>query len=172
MKLEVEAAGLRRTIEVDEGAGGLVVALDDERVPVRLEPLAGEECARLWVDGVAHPVRLREAEDALCVTVGSARVEVRVRRALPARARRAAAGAGARRVEVRAPMPGLVVAVTVGPGAAVRAGETVAVVEAMKMQMDLSAPADGRVAEVRVRAGGEVAAGQALVVLAVEGDDR
>jgi biotin carboxyl carrier protein len=69
-------------------------------------------------------------------------------------------------------MPGLVVAVAVQTGAVVRAGQAVAAVEAMKMQMDLPAPTDGRVVEVRVRAGQEVAAGQALVVLTPEGDAR
>jgi len=44
----------------------------------------------------------------------------------------------------------------------------VAVVEAMKMQMEVSAPAAGRIGEVRVRPGQEVAGGQVLVVVETE----
>ena len=74
----------------------------------------------------------------------------------------AASGGGNR---VSAPMPGRVVVVKAQPGADVRAGEEVVVIEAMKMELSLKAPRDGRIAEVRATAGEFVDADAVLVVL-------
>ncbi len=134
---------------------------------VLLEPLAGTECWRLVVEGRAVPVRVVEQEGRLLVTIGADRVAVGVRRALPAASRRASAQNGADRVEVRAPMPGLVVSVPHADGEPVLAGSVVAVVEAMKMRMEVVSPASGRVEEIRVRPGQEVAGGQVLVLVRV-----
>jgi acetyl-CoA/propionyl-CoA carboxylase biotin carboxyl carrier protein len=62
-----------------------------------------------------------------------------------------------------APMPASVRSVDVAPGDTVTAGQTVVVLEAMKMQLAVQAPAHGEVRAVHVRAGDVVAKGQALV---------
>ncbi len=66
---------------------------------------------------------------------------------------------------VRAPMPGRIASIAVGPGEAVSAGQTLAVLEAMKMEHALVAPFDGAVAEVAVAEGDQVSEGAALVRL-------
>ena len=71
----------------------------------------------------------------------------------------AAAGPGA----VIAPMVGVVKEVVVASGAAVKAGDKVIVLEAMKMDIDVVSPTDGTVAEVSVSAGDSVTEGQQLV---------
>ena len=85
------------------------------------------------------------------------------------RAARLASAAGGRprssQTTVQAPMPGLVVAVSVEPGQAVTRGTTLVVLSAMKMQNELTAPADATVTEVLVSAGQTVDQGQALVRL-------
>ncbi|MGO4255148.1 ATP-binding protein [Marmoricola sp. RAF53] len=65
-----------------------------------------------------------------------------------------------------APMPGTVIATPVESGSAVTAGQTVVVLEAMKMQHTISAPADG-VLDVAVAVGQQVAAGDVLAVVQV-----
>ncbi len=70
-----------------------------------------------------------------------------------------------------APMPGTVIRVAVEPGASVEAGDTVVVLEAMKMQHTVSAPAAGTVTEINVRTGAQVAAGEVLAVV-VTGDEE
>ena len=65
--------------------------------------------------------------------------------------------------EVRAAMPGKVVAVLVAPGAQVERGQGLLVVEAMKMENEVAAPRAGSVAEIRVRPGQPVEAGEILV---------
>jgi propionyl-CoA carboxylase alpha chain len=66
---------------------------------------------------------------------------------------------------IMSPMPGLVVSIDVKPGQEVKAGEGVAVVEAMKMQNIIRAERDGVVAKVHVAAGASVAADEVLVEL-------
>ncbi|HUC63879.1 MAG TPA: acetyl/propionyl/methylcrotonyl-CoA carboxylase subunit alpha [Stellaceae bacterium] len=64
------------------------------------------------------------------------------------------------------PMPGLLVSVAVGEGQEVKAGEELAVVEAMKMENVLRAERDGTVAKVRARAGDSLAVDQVILEFA------
>jgi biotin carboxyl carrier protein len=68
-------------------------------------------------------------------------------------------------VSVKSPMPGKVVKVLCSAGQAVKAGQGVVVVEAMKMENELKAPRDGTVKALAVKEGQPVDAGQALVTL-------
>ncbi|MDP3593933.1 biotin/lipoyl-containing protein, partial [Phenylobacterium sp.] len=67
---------------------------------------------------------------------------------------------------ILSPMPGLVVTLDVVPGQAVRAGQAVAVVEAMKMQNIIRAERDGLVKTVGAKPGDSVAADEVLVEFA------
>ncbi|GHO54120.1 biotin/lipoyl-containing protein [Ktedonobacter robiniae] len=69
---------------------------------------------------------------------------------------------------VAAPMPGLVVGVPIEPGATVQEGETVVILEAMKMENDLNAPISGTIQEVRVKKGQAVDQGEVLIIIAGE----
>ncbi|WP_431513518.1 biotin carboxylase N-terminal domain-containing protein [Variovorax sp. DAIF25] len=64
---------------------------------------------------------------------------------------------------LRAPMSGRVIAVMVAQGDLVERGQTLAVLESMKMEMPLSAPRSGRVSSLSVREGMQLNAGQVLV---------
>jgi acetyl/propionyl-CoA carboxylase alpha subunit len=68
-------------------------------------------------------------------------------------------------IDVKATLPGLVVAVSVAAGAAVAAGDPLLTIEAMKMQNEVRAPRDGRVVAVAVAAGQAVATGALLLRL-------
>lgn len=86
-------------------------------------------------------------------------------KAAPA-APKAAAPAGAQGgVKVAAPMPGKILAVKANPGQAVKKGDVLLVLEAMKMENDIVAPQDGTVASVNVAVGGSVEAGEVLATL-------
>ena len=62
-------------------------------------------------------------------------------------------------------MPGKVLELRVGEGDVVRKGDTLVVLEAMKMEHPMRAPTDGRVAEIRVAVGDQVEAGAILLVV-------
>ncbi len=64
-----------------------------------------------------------------------------------------------------APMPGVVLDVRVAPGDKVTTGQTLVILEAMKMEHHMNAPTDGVVAEVRVAAGEQVDNGALLLIL-------
>jgi biotin carboxyl carrier protein len=80
---------------------------------------------------------------------------------------RRAAGSGgvAGSPDVRAAMPGKVVAVLVEVGATVERGQGLLVIEAMKMENEIAAPRAGRVASIRVKPGQAVEAGEVLAVI-------
>ena len=73
------------------------------------------------------------------------------------------AGAGEK---VPSPLPGVIIEVSVKEGQAVKAGQKVAVIEAMKMENEILAPADGTIKAVHVSAGQAVQQGDALLDLA------
>ena len=62
-------------------------------------------------------------------------------------------------------MPGNVLSVGVNAGDAVKSGDGLLILEAMKMQNEIMAPADGTVSDVRVSAGQTVATGDVMIVL-------
>ena len=82
-----------------------------------------------------------------------------------AAAPKAAAPAGAGAVKITAPMPGKIVAVKANAGAAVKKGQVILVLEAMKMENDVVAPQDGTLASVDVATGASVEAGSVLATM-------
>lgn len=79
---------------------------------------------------------------------------------------KAAAPAGAQgSVKVNAPMPGKVLAIKANAGQAVKKGEVVLLLEAMKMENEIVAPQDGTIASINVAVGDSVEAGVVLATL-------
>jgi len=72
--------------------------------------------------------------------------------------------------ELRAPMSGRVIAVLVDEGQRVEKGDTLLVIESMKMEMPLAAPGAGRIAALGVRPGMQLGAGQVLLQVRADED--
>ena len=83
--------------------------------------------------------------------------------AAPKAAPKAAAGQGS--VKVNSPMPGKILSVKASVGQAVKKGEVLMILEAMKMENEVVAPEDGTVASIDVAAGDSVEAGVVLATL-------
>ncbi|MBR5870448.1 MAG: acetyl-CoA carboxylase biotin carboxyl carrier protein subunit, partial [Clostridia bacterium] len=66
---------------------------------------------------------------------------------------------------VTAPMPGNILKVNVSAGQAVKKGDVLMILEAMKMENEICAPADGTVASVNVNSGATVESGAVLCTL-------
>lgn len=132
---------------------------------------ADRALAEFAIDGVASNIPLLRAvlrdpafRDGTATT---AFVADHLDELLPGRPREAADGTspGGDGTVLAAEFPGTVVAVQVGPGDPVRAGDPLVVVEAMKMEHVLTAPCGAVVRDVRVAAGDVVAEGAELVAL-------
>jgi biotin carboxyl carrier protein len=166
MSYFAHSGGRDHRLDVRQEKDGLHVRLDDREFQVdflQVDP----GLYSLLIGGRSYEVDLLEVEDALMVLVNGQpfRVEIQEERE---RRLRAAAGKGVVRVgkrAVTAPMPGKVVRLLVQPGDAVRAGDGIVVMEAMKMENELKAAAAGTVKEIRVEEGRAVSGGDVLVVI-------
>ena len=96
-------------------------------------------------------------------TGGAAGVQAASAAAAPAPSAAPAAADFAAATAIKAPLPGLISKVPVRAGAQVRAGDTVIVLESMKMETDITTPKAGTVSAVDVAEGDQVSAGQILV---------
>ena len=85
--------------------------------------------------------------------------------AAPVAAAPAVSAAPAAGTPVTSPLPGNVLSVKVGVGQAVKAGELLVLIEAMKMENEVLAPCDGVVKEIRASKGAVVATGDTLLVI-------
>ena len=117
---------------------------------------------RITVNGTAYDVQVEELGSSSAPASAPAAAPT----AAPAPATKPAAPAGAAgSVVVKAPMPGTVVNVVVSAGQAVKAGDDLVFIEAMKMETPVKAPQDGTVATVDVAKGESVDSGKVLVTL-------
>lgn len=85
--------------------------------------------------------------------------------AAPAAAAPAPAAAVAAGNPVTAPLPGNVLKVNVNVGDAVKAGDVVVIIEAMKMENEVTAPSDGTVKQIVANKGAVVSTGDTLIVI-------
>ena len=83
----------------------------------------------------------------------------------PAQAAAPKASASAGAVTVKAPMPGTILDIKVAAGSAVKKGDVLCILEAMKMENDICAPQDGTVDAVLVNKGDAVEVNAALIAL-------
>ena len=114
----------------------------------------------ITVNGNVYDVTVEEGTGS---TAGAAKAAA-PKAAAPKAAPKAAAPAGAQgAVKVNAPMPGKILKVNVNAGAAVKKGDVLLVLEAMKMENEICAPQAGTVATVECAAGDSVESGKVLV---------
>lgn len=115
------------------------------------------------VNGTKYEVTL-EAVDASEVKASPAAPAAPA--AAPAPAPAPAPAANANGETVTSPMPGTILSVNVSNGAAVKKGDVLLILEAMKMENEILAPCDGTVASVNITKGSSVETGAVLCVIA------
>ena len=119
----------------------------------------------LIIDHQSYEAIVEERDGKLMVMIYGALYEVTVE---DERARRLAAAGGGLKASgnaVTAPMPGLIVEVLVEEGQEIDAGETVVILESMKMQNELKSASGGTVSKVNVAAGDNVEQNKVLVAI-------
>ncbi len=125
---------------------GYRLHFDGRTIPVALHPQA-DGSALLEVDGQSLPVLIATRGDDVFVHLNGEAYHLRYEHPLQ---RLAAQGGGAAEDFVRAPMPGSIVALHVKAGDSVAKGQSVLVMESMKMETTIVAPRDGIVQTVHL----------------------
>lgn len=114
---------------------------------------------RITVNGVAYDVAVEE------LGAGAAPAAAPVVAAPTAAPAAPAASGAAGSVKIESPMPGKILAIKANAGQAVKKGDVVMILEAMKMENEITAPADGTVASINVAVGDSVESGDILASL-------
>jgi len=116
----------------------------------------------LLLQGKSYEVRHETVGVESNVVVGQERFNASVRDPRSFRSRRRSGASEQGVMKIKAPMPGKVVRILAPAGTQVETGQSVLVIEAMKMQNELKAPKTGVVKKINVEEGAAVDAGQAL----------
>ena len=164
MKLQIEIAGKKRQVEVAQAGEGLVWTIDGQRV----EADATEVSAGIYsilLDGRSFEVRVECLGARLRAITAGREFSIAIQDRREWRRNGGGSVAAEGRQQVLAPMPGKIVRVLVSVGDAVRAGQGLVVVEAMKMQNEVRAPKSGTIERVRVIEGQTVNAGEVVVIV-------
>ena len=120
----------------------------------------------ITVNGNVYNVTVEEGTTAGAAPVVSAAKAAPAPKAAPAAAPKAAApAAGAGAVKVTASVPGKVLKIVASAGQAVKAGDSVVIVESMKMEIPVVAPQDGTVASIDTSEGASVENGDTLATM-------
>jgi glutaconyl-CoA/methylmalonyl-CoA decarboxylase subunit gamma len=140
--------------ELKIGARDFTVEVDEQKA----------DLLRVSVNGTAYDVEVRSNVTPLPhVPVAEATRHPTADIAVPPAATGPAAKPAAGQEDILAPIPGLIVEIIVHVGDKVQAGQSVAVMEAMKMENNLSTHVSGIVKEILVQKGSEVATGDVIL---------
>ena len=112
---------------------------------------------RVTVNGTAYEIELEELTGAAPAPAAAT--------AAPAPAPAPAAAAPAGGEQVTSPMPGTILSINVAAGDAVKRGQVLMVLEAMKMENEIMCPCDGKIASVNTSKGASVEPGTLLCVI-------
>ena len=153
-----ELAGRSARVVVETDGDLLLVSTGDRRFVVRAKP---GESGRLDLEIDGRRMQCHTLVDRERVALAIAGALFDMRRPDPRRQAHSA-GAAPDAGRLLASMPGRVIAVNGGPGDAVKAGDTIVLLEAMKMELRLVAPFDGVIARLGCAAGQVVERGQLL----------
>ena len=165
MKYVATLDGTAHVVEVTGGEGRYRLTIGEDVWDVDAR-LTAQGIYSLLIGGVSYVADVVDREGTCLVDVMGEAYEVLVEEQTRwiIRTRGGAAGGGHGQT-VRAPMPGKITHVAVRAGDRVQAGDTLVVIEAMKMENEFKASAAGTIAEVRVSPGQAVNPGDVLVVL-------
>lgn len=141
------------------------VRVGDRLLAVNFESVSGQPVFSLLLDGKSFESFVYPDDENWQVLLRGRQYQVQVEDEREKRLK-AAAGSGVAEggeFHLKAPMPGLVVAVSVAEGEEVKKGQVLVILESMKMQNELKSPRDGKVDRIRVKPGESVEQKQTLL---------
>ncbi|MGX6646790.1 ATP-binding protein [Maricaulaceae bacterium MS644] len=164
-EIDLEAGGETATVQVKQTpGGGVIVTHGEEQAQIAVLSF-GDGALTLRQDGRTRTLPAARTKDG-ALHLGLPGQMVRVKEPSPVNRDPAADPS-----KITAPVSGAVAMVNVKPGDAVKAGDVLAVMEAMKMEMRLTADADGTVKAVNTEPGAQAASGFVLIELDLAAQD-
>lgn len=141
------------------------IRIGDRLLEVDFESVSGQPVFSLILDGKSYESFVYQGEEDWDVLLRGRQYQAKVVDEREKRLKEAAGGGVVEGGEfhLKAPMPGLVVAVLIEEGQEVKKGQVMLILESMKMQNELKAPRDGVMGRVRVKAGESVEQRQTLL---------
>lgn len=132
---------------------------------VDFESVSGQPVFSLILDGKSFESFVYQGDEDWEVLLRGRQFQVRVEDEREKRLKAAAGGGVAEGGEfhLKAPMPGLVVAIPVSEGQEIKKGQVLLILESMKMQNELKAPRDGVIDRIRVKTGESVEQKQTML---------
>jgi biotin carboxyl carrier protein len=161
MKLNAELNGEKHEIEITREGDAVFARVDDREYELQ----ASEVEPNVYLLKYNHRIFQVYVAPNGVVNLGNHQLEISVTDPKRLRSSAAASGNAEGIVEIKTAMPGRVVRVLVEEGAEIKNGDSVLVVEAMKMQNEMKSPKDGVVKEIRFAEGSNVNAGDVLAVI-------
>ena len=162
--MQIEIDGKKRRVEMTQAGERPVWTIDGQR----LEAVAAEVSPGIYsilINGRSFEVRMERSGADMRAIADSRELRVVIQDEREWRRKRGSAVEAEGRQQVLAPMPGKIVRVLVKTGDAVRAGQGLVVVEAMKMQNEIRAPKSGTIDRVAVIEGQTVNAGEVVAIV-------
>jgi len=144
------------------------VSVNGQVMDVDFENISGQPVYSLLIDGRSYEAYVYEGENGWQVLLLGQQYPVEVEDEREKRLKAAAGGTVSEGGEfhLKAPMPGLVVAIPVGQDEQVAKGQVLVILESMKMQNELKSPRAGQVKRIRVQPGETVEQRQSLLTVA------
>lgn len=155
-----------KSFEVDINGDDPTITVNGRKVTVDHKRFKGGKLHSLLADNVKFEFDLERSNGGYDIwhSKGSMFAEVVDEKTNRLRKLMGGTGGAAKLAQLKAPMPGLVVAVQVEPGQEVKKGDGLVIVEAMKMENELKATGAGKVKEIKVKQGQAVEKNEVLVV--------
>ena len=141
------------------------IRIGDRLVEVDFESVSGQPVFSLILDGKSYEAFVYQGEEDWGVLIRGRQYQVNVEDEREKRLKSSVGGGSLEGGEfhLKAPMPGLVVAILMEEGQEVKKGQVMLILESMKMQNELKAPRDGTIGRIRVKAGESVEQRQTLL---------
>ena len=166
MKYTVKIDDNAFQIEIKEKDRELELKLDGEVIPFDLAKVGGSNLVSILIDNHSFEAEVSKNADSYEVFLKGERFKCYLEDERTARLKDLVSTKieTGKEKELKSPMPGLVVSIEVQSGDQVKSGQSLVIVEAMKMENELKAKFDAKIKEVKVKPGQTVEKDETLIV--------
>ncbi len=153
-------------INLEDRGDQVVAVINGKTIPIQLHEIDGSHVYAALVGNRSMEIEIRRNEVGYLIFHKGTSLEYLVEDERTARLKKSMSASVSQKAEkdLKAPMPGLIVAIEVKPGQQLKKGDGLLIIEAMKMENEIKAPFDCTVKEIKVQERQAVEKGQVLVV--------